>query len=112
MAEITSSGYGYIEINNKRNEHDVYILVSGSVEKRDYGHDIKKEEVERILEGRPEVIFIGKGTSGMARLAGEAKKLLKEKNVEVVKGKTQDIREEFNEISNSRRTAAIIHVTC
>ncbi|MEA1965217.1 MAG: hypothetical protein U9O41_08895, partial [Candidatus Aerophobetes bacterium] len=60
----------------------------------------------------PEVIVIGKGTSGLASLNSEARALLQEKRVEIIEADTPDIKDKFNEFSETKRIAAIVHVTC
>ena len=39
MAKINSSRFGSITVDNVTYNHDVYILPSGKVEKREYGHN-------------------------------------------------------------------------
>ena len=112
MAKINSSSFGSIIINNVTYSHDVFILPSDKVEKRKYGHTFTKEQVEHVLKENPEVIVIGKGTSGMASLSSEARALLEEKGVEAIEADTPDIKDKFNELSETKKIAAIVHVTC
>jgi len=112
MTEINSSKYGSITINDIVYKHDVYILPPGRVEEREYGHTFTKEQVEHMLKEKPEVVVIGKGTSGMASLSGEGRKLLEKAKVKVVEDWTPRIREKFNELAKTKKIAAIIHVTC
>jgi len=112
MAKINSSTYGSITISGVTYNHDVFILPSGKVEEREYGHIFTKEQVEHVLKENPEVIVVGKGTSGLASLSSEARALLEEKGVGIIEADTPDIKDEFNELSETKRTAAIVHVTC
>ncbi len=112
MVRIDDSSYGYIVIDGKTYNHDIYIFPSGRVEKREYGHTFTRKQVEYVLEENPEVVFIGKGTSGMASLSSEARTLLNEKGIEIIEANTPDIREKFNKLAEEKRVAAIIHVTC
>lgn len=112
MAKINSSTYGSITIDGVTYSHDVFILPSGKVEEREYGHAFTKEQIERVLKENPEVIVIGKGTSGLASLSSEARALLQEKGVEIIEADTPDIKDKFNELSETKRIAAIVHITC
>jgi len=129
MAKINSSSFGSITIDGKTYNHDVYILASGKVEEREHGHTFSKEQVEHILkdynppsassrlpEGKrapnPDVVVIGKGTSGMANLSEDGRTLLEEKEIEIIEDNTPDIKDKFNELSETKKVAAIIHVTC
>jgi hypothetical protein len=112
MAKINSSEYGWIKIDGTTYNHDVYILPSGEVEKREYGHTFTKDQAEHVLKTKPEIVVIGKGTSGMASLAPEARQVLEKAGVKLVEDWTPRIREKFNELAESKKVAAIIHVTC
>lgn len=112
MTKINSSSYGSITIDGKTYHHDVYVLPSGRVEEREYGHTFTKDQVEHVLKEIPQVVVIGKGTSGMASLSPDAKVLLEEKGVDIVEADTPDIRDKFNELAKTKKVAAIIHVTC
>ncbi len=112
MTKINSSAYGSITVDGKTYSHDVYILPSGKVEQREYGHTFTKEQVEYVLKEKPEVLVIGKGTSGMAALSDDARSLLKRERVEIIEGNTADITDRFNEFAKTKIAAAIIHVTC
>lgn len=112
MLVINSSQYGSIVINGVAYSHDVYILPSGRVEERKYGHTFTKDQVERVLEENPNVVFIGKGTSGMASLSSDARVLLEERGIEIIEANTQEIKDKFNELAKTKKVAAIIHVTC
>jgi hypothetical protein len=112
MVRINSSRYGSITIEGVRYNHDVYILPSDQVEDRKYGHTFTRDQVEHVLKGNPEVVFIGKGTSGMASLSPDARALLEKKGVRIIEADTPDMVDEFNEFAATKRVAAIVHVTC
>lgn len=112
MADINSSTYGSITIDGKKYNHDVYIFPSGKVEEREYGHTFTRDQVEYVLKEKPEMVFIGKGTSGMASLSSEARALLEEKGVEIIEADTSDIVDKFNKLSEIKAVSAIVHVTC
>lgn len=112
MAKINSSTYGSITIDNVTYNHDVYIFPSGKVEQREYGHTFTKEQAEHVLKENPEAVVIGKGTSGMASLSNDARSLLQEKKIEIIEADTPAIKDKFNQLSEAKRVAAIVHVTC
>jgi hypothetical protein len=112
MVRINSSRYGYITIEGVKYNHDVYILPSGQVEERKYGHTFTRDQVEHVLKGNPEVVFIGKGTSGMASLSPDARALLEKKGVRIIEAYTPDMVDAFNELAETKVAAAIVHVTC
>ena len=112
MAKINSSQFGSITVDDVTYNHDIYIFPSGKVEKREYGHTFTKDQVEHALKEKPDAVFIGKGTSGVASLSGDARALLEKEGIEIIEAETPDIRDKFNEFTKTKKVAAIIHVTC
>jgi len=112
MVKINSSVYGSITVDGTTYRHDVYILPSGKVEEREYGHTFTKDQIEHMLKENPDVVVVGKGTSGLASLSRDARALLEEKGIGIVEADTPAIMNRFNELAEAKRVAAIIHVTC
>jgi len=112
MTKIDSSEYGWIKIDGITYKHDVYILPSGKVEKRDYGHTFTKVQIERLLKENPEAIVVGTGTAGMAKLGEGARALLEKKELKIYEDWTPKIIDKFNMLVKEKKIAAIIHVTC
>jgi len=112
MTKINSYRFGSIIIDDVTYRHDVYILTSGKVEERQYGHTFTKEQVEHVLKENPDVVITGKGNSGMASLSREARGLLEKSGIEVIEDYTQNIVGKFNRLNETKKVAAIIHVTC
>ena len=110
--EINSSTYGSITIDNVTYNHDVYILPAGSVEEREYGHTFTKDQVEHVLRENPDVVVTGKGTSGLASLSSDARALLQKKAIEIIEANTPGVVGKFNKLNETKRVAAIVHVTC
>jgi Uncharacterized conserved protein len=112
MAKINSFTYGSIVIDNVEYGHDVYILPSGKVEERPYGHTFTKDQINYISKEKPDAVFVGKGTSGLASLSDDARSLLEKEGIEIIEDDTPNIKDRFNDLSKIKRVAAIIHITC
>jgi hypothetical protein len=112
MVKIDSAVYGSITVDGLTYRHDVYILPSGEVEEREYGHTFTKDQVEHVLKENPDVVVVGMGTSGLASLSPDARALLEEKGIETVEADTPTVVNKFNELAETKTVAAIIHVTC
>jgi hypothetical protein len=112
MAKINSFTYGSITIDNVEYGHDVYILPSGKVEERPYGHTFTKDQINHISKEKPDVVFVGKGTSGLASLSDDARSLLEKEGIETIEDDTPNIKDKFNDLSKTKKVAAIIHITC
>ena len=112
MTKINSSSFGSITVNDVTYRHDIYILPSGKVEQRNYGHTFTKDQVEYVLKENPDVVVTGKGTSGCASLSSDARALLQKRAIEIIEANTPDVVGKFNKLNETKRVAAIVHVTC
>ncbi|RLI31889.1 hypothetical protein DRO51_02985 [Candidatus Bathyarchaeota archaeon] len=119
MVRIDSLSFGSIVIDGKKYRHDVIIYPSGMVKRRKGGflmfggHNIRKDEIEELYNSNPEVIIIGTGTSGKAKLSEEGKSFLKDKGLEVFEASSYEAVKKFNELTSlGKKVGAIFHVTC
>ena len=110
IVKINSSTYGSITIDGVKYGHDVYILPSSKVEEREYGHTFTKDQVEYVLKENPNVVVIGKGTSGLASLSGDARALLEKREVEVIEAYTPAIVDKFNKLTKTKKSCC--HYSC
>lgn len=118
-ATLTRTSFGRITIGGQVREHDVWILAGGRVKKRKkklakrpYGtsHKIGPDELARVCEGDPEVLFIGTGQSGLVELTDEGAAYLRGRGIDCEALPTPQVVEAYNRCP--RRKAALIHVTC
>lgn len=65
-----------------------------------------------MLKEDLDVVVIGKGTSGLASLSGDARTLLEKRGVEIIEAYTPAMVDKFNKLLQNKKVAAIIHVTC
>ncbi len=117
---IEHSEFGNITIDGKTYPHDVVIDSSGKVckrnkklSKREYGtsHIISKAEVKSVFEKGCDLLVVGAGQFGQARLSSEASGFLAKKGCTVVLQPTQQAIGAFNR-SKAKKKIALIHVTC
>ena len=110
--------FGKIKVDGKE-FHDPIILPSGKTIEREYekikekygtSHVIDEEEIEILIKEKPEIIVIGTGFDGMAKLTEEAKKKISEKGIKLIEEKTPDAIETFSSLKNKK--AGIFHSTC
>ena len=122
MAEypkIKSTSFGRITVGEKNYDRDIYILTDGSIQKRQVslaeqvygtGHKIGPEELKEVCQGKPEVVFIGTGQYGAARLCQEGEQFLSESDIVFEALPTPKIIDAYNKCR--QRKAALIHLTC
>jgi hypothetical protein len=115
---MTSTGFGWIKYKEKMYEHDIIVTTSGNVLQRDdeiirkYGthHAIGKEEMSKLLEGDPEIVFVGLGQDGVAKITDDAKELLMKSNSRLIEGITPNVIKKFDEFKGKK--SALFHTTC
>ena len=119
MAKINKLSFGSIIIEGKKYFRDVLIFADGTVKRRKGGflmfgsHNIKKEEIEELIQGEPETIIIGTGTSGKASLAPGVESWSKERNLSLIVQPSHEAVAKLNEFTEQeRKVAALIHITC
>jgi hypothetical protein len=119
MAKINSFNFGFIMVDEKQFVHDIIILPDGTVKERSSGkgrlgsHTISRSELETLIKEGPDVILIGTGFQGMARLARDAKLYQMEPQLDITVEPSPEVVKKFNwHIENGEKVAALIHVTC
>jgi len=119
MAKVNDSRFCSIVIDNKKYSRDILVFPDGRVEPRQGGlwmfssHAIRRKELERLLEGEPEVVIIGTGTSNKARLSAEAENWAKERKLKLTVLPSYEAIARLNELADQgRKVAAMIHITC
>lgn len=116
---ISNTGFGYINIEGSKIEHDILIRLTGEIEKRKkklskavYGtsHTISLEEAKYIYQDGAEQLIIGSGQEGMVRLSEEAADYFKKKKCRVDLRSTPKAIEYWNNTKGS--VIGLFHVTC
>jgi hypothetical protein len=116
---MTSTGFGWAKYNEAIYEHDIIILANGKVIprnedelRRKFGtmHAIGTGEIQIMLSSNPDVIVIGTGQSGEAKLTQEAKQYILQNRLKVMEGISPKACKYFDTLEGKK--AALIHVTC
>ncbi|MCD6263234.1 Mth938-like domain-containing protein [Candidatus Bathyarchaeota archaeon] len=77
------------------------------------GHELAVEDLEEVLEEKPEVLVVGTGAYGLMRVLEETRRRLKEEGIELIAQRTGKAYKTYNELLKSgRRVAAALHLTC
>ena len=116
---LDGTGFGWIDVNGKRINHDILIRLDGEVTKRKkklskeiYGtsHTISLAEAEYIYQEGSRGLLIGAGQFGRVRLSPEAAAYFKEKDCQVTILTTPKAIEAWNEAPSG--TIGLFHITC
>ena len=119
MTTVNSFKFGSIVLDGKKYNRDVFLYPDGGIRKRKGGfwkfgsHAIKRDEIEELVKAAPDVLIVGTGTDGIAKLKPDADAFLKGSGVESVVIPSQEAVDKFNELSiQGKHPAALIHITC
>lgn len=113
--------FGSITIDGKTYNYDVEARWDSQVLawQRKNSHIIDKEDVERALEQKPELIVIGTGESGVAEMTEVAQNGVKSAGIKLIVEATGQAIETFNfqlkkslNQNGQRKIIGLFHLTC
>ncbi len=114
-----ATGFGWIQVDGERYEHDVLIRLDGEIKRRKkklskqvYGtsHTISRAEAEHVFEKGARVLIIGTGQDDCVRLSPEAAAYLEKREVDIRMHPTPEALEAWNGVGKG--AVALFHVTC
>ena len=115
----SDTGFGWIEIDGVRYEHDVMIRLDGTIEKRKkklskriYGtsHTISLDEAKHVYEKGARVLVVGTGQGDNVRLSPEAEEYFERHGCRVRLVATPAALEVWDEAGEY--AIGLFHVTC
>lgn len=106
--------FGSIKIDGETYNHDVQIGLDNEVKLwwRNQSHQIEKRDIEEVLSQNPEVIVIGTGEMGVAKISEEAQQETKAKSIELIIEPTSEAVKSFNSLKKEKKVAGLFHLTC
>ncbi len=113
--KIKSYEFGRIEIDGKVYTSDVIIYddhVNSSWWRKE-GHYLQVEDIEEILNTKPDVIILGTGKYGTMKVSNDVIKELESRSIEFVYANTDKACKRHNEmVSGEKRVITALHLTC
>jgi len=115
MMHIDEFSFGKIVVNGSPYNNDIKIIgekvTSGWWRKS--GHIVGIEDVADILQQVPDILVIGKGESGLMRVADPLQRRLEKMGIALVEENSSSAVETFNRlIREGKSVAAGFHVGC
>ena len=119
IPKIQGTSFGSITIGEQVYNNDVLIRLDGQIEKRKkklskaiYGtsHMISLAEAQDLYQKGAEILVVGTGQFGLAKLSDEANLFFKEMNCQVKMLPTPKALEAWNQAEGA--VIAVFHVTC
>lgn len=107
--------FGSIVINGENYNYDIEVRWTSGVLKwwRSESHIIDVEDIKRAIEQNPEVIIIGTGESGIAKVTEKAKEEIKSQGIKLIVDLTDEAVESFNILKKKKvKVIGLFHLTC
>lgn len=80
---------------------------------REEGHLLKPNDLEWVVEREPDLLIVGKGSSGRMKIAESTRTRLQERGIDLWSDTTDEAAEYFNsKQGGSELVAAAFHLTC
>lgn len=112
---IENFQFGIMTISGRNHTSDLKI-VNGLVVAgwwRKEGHSVHFEDVDDILEAKPEVLVVGTGQPGRMQVTGELKSALADSRIKLIEEPTAQAVESFNALlRKGKKVAGAFHLTC
>jgi hypothetical protein len=105
--------FGSITINGRTYHHDVEVRWTSEVLKwwRKEGYIIDLDDVKRAIEEKPEIIVIGTGEMGVAKVTKKTIEEIKLNKIELIIEITGKAVKIFNQ-NKERKVIGLFHLTC
>ena len=111
---IEAYGFGEIKISGKNYQNDVIVYPDHIDSKwwRKQGHVLDIDDIEDVINAKPDVIIIGTGQPGMMRVSAETLAKIKDLGIEMIVMPTEPACKEYNRIASEKKAIACLHLTC
>ena len=111
--KVQKYDFGSIVIDGKEYTSDVIVFPDRVKDRwwRKEGHRLDIDDLEEVLEFKPEVLVIGTGYSGVMEVPEETLRYLQMKNIEVHVAPTREAVKIFNGL-RGKRVVGAFHLTC
>ncbi len=112
--KIENYEFGKIVIDGKKYTSDLLIFENEIKSNwwRKEGHFLHLEDLNWVLNKKPNLIIIGTGNSGVMKVPQNLIEKLNKRGIKVIDQKTQKAVKTFNEKRNEKNIAAGFHLTC
>ena len=111
---IDSYDFGRIVVDGKAYTSDVIISPEKVKDNwwRKEGHALHIEDIETVVEEKPEVLIVGTGNYGLLKVLQETKEYIESKGIELIVEPTEKACEIYNKVPKDKKAVAALHLTC
>ena len=113
--QIDHYEFGRIDIEGQRYTSDVIILPAQVCDHwwRKEGHRLGIEDLNAVLEAKPELLVVGTGYYGNMKIPDDTRTYLVSEGIQLKAAPTSEAVEEFNRLQREMANiVAALHLTC
>jgi uncharacterized protein YprB with RNaseH-like and TPR domain len=114
MPHVESYSFGSIAVDGTTYTSDLLILPGRVVPGwwRKEGHCLEPEDLQEVIEAQPTVLVIGTGNLGMMTVPQATLEYLATRNIRTLVERTALACERYNDLAQTKKAAAALHLTC
>jgi len=111
---IDSYQFGQVVIDGQVHNKDVIILSDQVISRwwRQEAHLLQSIDIDPVLQAKPSFLIVGQGAYGKLKISDEAKKSLQAANIQIIAQPTVEAWKTYNEMRETGKIAAALHLTC
>ena len=111
---IEAYEFGEIKISGKNYHSDVIVYPDHIDSKwwRKQGHSLDIEDIQEVIDAKPDIIIVGTGQPGMMQVPEKTLARIKELKIEAIVMPTEQACKEFNRMASEKKVIACLHLTC
>lgn len=112
---IERFSFGNIVVNGITYRNDIKIIQGKVVSTwwRQHGHRVDVDDIQDIVDAKPTVLVLGKGSPGMMKSSRSLKKFLEKNGIVLIEEKTSRAIQTFNRLfKEGEHVCAGFHLTC
>jgi len=111
---VDSYQFGLVVVNGKKHTSDVIIFpdrVRGNW-RRKMGHQLCLSDIAEVMAENPEVLVVGTGAAGLIKVSPEVQQAAEAQGIKLIAEATAQACHTYNQLCQSRRVVAALHITC
>ena len=106
--------FGQITIDGQFYSNDLIIFPEHIQDNwwRITGHNLAIQDLREVFKQPPDTLVIGQGAHGRMNVPEHTWQALEQAGIEVIITQTEEACRRYNALSNQRKVAAALHLTC
>jgi hypothetical protein len=111
---IDAYHFGRIVVDGKAYTSDVIIFPDRVKANwwRKEGHALHIEDIESVVNEKPEVLIVGTGKYGVLNVSAQTRAYIESHGIELIAEPTDRACELYNNLSRTKKAVAALHLTC